>query len=145
MISLCEIHKSLVKLLETEFSTPLSFDIWAQDFQETLQRPSLKIILENGTARKYNSLSKERILLYRIYFFAQNAQRPKIENMNMQEKLENLFLDGIFVKEDFHIPIDDLEFETTDGVLVCTFQLRTIELLPQKDTNEMMETLHISL
>ncbi len=145
MISLCEIHKSLVKLLETEFSIPLSADVWAQDFQETLQRPSLKMILENGTARKYNSLSKERILLYRIYFFAANAQKPKLENMDVQEKLENLFLDGIFVKDDFHIPIDNLEFETTDGVLVCTFQLRTIELLPQKDTNEMMETLHIKL
>ena len=63
----------------------------------------------------------------------------------MQDLIENAFLDDLEVKEGFFIPAESVESEVTDGVLICSFDLYAVELLPDMDTSETMETLDINL
>lgn len=89
---------------------------------------------------------KERTLITRVYFFAKNSQKPKIENIKMQEIIENAFLEDLKVTDTFYIPIDTVESDISDGVLICSFELGTLELLPTDDkTYDFMEVLEIDL
>jgi hypothetical protein len=115
--------------------------IVAEDLSEPIIRPSVKIISEGMTGGKFNSLCKERSLTYKIYFFPKNKEKPKFENISMQEALESEFICDIEVKPDFIIPIEEVVFNVSDGILICSMSLYTIELLPDMDTNEEMNEL----
>lgn len=89
---------------------------------------------------------KERTLTARVYFFAENKEKPKIENIKIQEIIENAFLGDLKVTDTFYIPIDTVESDVSDGVLISSFELGTLELLPTDDeAYEYMEVLEIDL
>ena len=77
---------------------------------------------------------------FRIYFFARDRSRPKLDNLAMRQALGLAFRDGIPVGEDV-IPIDEgLSFTVTDGVLTAALELR-LDLEPETPEGELMETL----
>ena len=89
---------------------------------------------------------KERTLTAKVYFFAKNKEKPKMENIKMQEIIENAFLEDLKVTDTFYIPIDTVESDISDGVLISSFELGTLELLPTDDeTYDFMEVLEIDL
>jgi len=145
MVNLIDVHKSVEKrikqaLIGTSFST---IELTPEDITENFPRPSIKVRLENSTNGKYNSTCREKTLTYRVYFFAKDRYKPAIDNMKMQDIIENTLLEDLEVIEDFFIPIENVNSEVSDGVLICSFDLYCVELLPDTDTSEMMETLNI--
>ena len=60
----------------------------------------------------------------------------------MQDLIENAFLDDLKIEEGFYIPVESVESEVTDTVLVCSFDLYAVELLPDTDASEPMEQLN---
>ncbi|WP_066452678.1 phage tail terminator family protein [Anaerotruncus rubiinfantis] len=113
-----------------------------QDVEEPIERPSIKVETGDGNGGKFNGCCLERTVTVRIYFFAKNRQRPKPENTEMRELLENAFMDDLFVGSGA-IPIDEVQSVVTDGVLICSFDLYRVELLPDTDDRPLMDTLNI--
>lgn len=147
MITLLALNKAvndriMQALVDTEFST---VNLVAEDVTEPIIRPSIKTNIESSTNGKYNSSCREKTLTCRVYFFAKDRYKYKIDNLKMQDLLENTFLDDLEVGENFYIPIENVNSEVSDTVLICSFDLHTIELLPDTDASELIETLNISL
>lgn len=133
MITLLEINKAVNEkikhaLADSEFS---SVPIIASDLSEPIVRPSLKVFLEDGTTGKFNSCMKERTLTVRVYFFATDLKKYKIENTKVQDLIENEFLTPLKVTDTFYIDVDEVEANTTDTVLVCNFNIETLEDIPE--------------
>lgn len=114
----------------------------AQDLSEPIIRPSIKVAIDNCVNGKFNAHNREKALTVRIYYFASDRYKFKIENAKMQEIIENAFLDGLIIEEGFYIPIEQVESDITDTVLICSFDLNIIELLPEQ-TGEPMENIEI--
>lgn len=151
MVTLLEINKSIndkikAALVGTSFST---VPIIAEDLSEPIIRPSIKVQIESSTNGLFNSQCREKNLTVRVYFFASDRNKYKIENAKMQDIIENAFLDDLEVKEGFFIPINEIESEVVDSVLECSFELYMVELLPEKvsdtESDEPMEELNLDI
>ena len=152
MITLLEINKAINNKIEhaladSEFKT---VPIIASDLSEPIVRPSLKVFLEDGTTGKFNSCMKERTLTVRVYFFATDLKKYKIENTKVQDLIENEFLTPLKISDTFIVDVDEVEVNTTDTVLVCNFNIETLEDIPEIIIDdgveyEMMENLNLSI
>ena len=56
----------------------------------------------------------------RVYYFPSDEDINQIELLKMQEQLSQLFLFRIFVTDTFAVPIDEVQFEIDDDVLVMS-------------------------
>ena len=152
MITLLEINKAVNEkikhaLADSEFS---SVPIIASDLSEPIVRPSIKVFLEDGTTGKFNSCMKERTLTVRVYFFATDLKKYKIENTKVQDLIENEFLTPIKVTDTFYIDVDEVESTISDTVLICSFDIETLENIPDIILDdgveyERMENLNLEL
>lgn len=152
MVSLIEINKAInykVKkaLSDSEFS---KVPIIASDLSEPVVRPSIKISLDDATTGKMNSCMKERTLTVRVYFFATDVNRSKLENTKVRDLIENEFLTPIKVSETFYIDVDEVETMITDNVLILSCDIETLELIPENILDDgieydIMENLNFNL
>ena len=152
MISLLEINKAVNNKIKHALSDSSFKDvpIIASDLSEPIVRPSLKITFDDGNTGKFNSCMKERTLTYRVYFFATNLEKYKIENTKVQDLIENEFLTPIKVTDTFYIDVDEVESTVSDTVLICSFDIETLEDIPDLILDdgveyEMMENLNLEL
>ncbi len=151
MIAISEIKKAIKNKIEnalfsSEFAT---VSIVASDLSEPIERPSIKILLDNTKSARLNKL-KERTLTVRVYFFATNLREYAIENMKIEELIENEFLTPIKVNDTFYIEVDEVESVVSDTVLICSFDLEMLEDIPEEIIDEgvnyePMENLNINL
>lgn len=151
MITLLEINKAIDEKIEhalanSEFST---VPILAGDLSEIV-RPSLKVILDDGNTGKMNSHMKERTLQVKVYFFASDLTKYKIENTKVQDLIENEFLTPIKVTDTFFIDVDEVESAINDTVLICSFDIETLEDIPDEILDdgveyENMENLYLNI
>jgi len=114
----------------------------------SILRPSIKVQLEKGKSGKFNSCNKERNLTVRIYFFAKDRYKYKIDNLKMQDIIENAFLEDIKVTDTFYLPIvseDGVESEVVDTVLQCSFDLYSLENIYNDSALEDMTELNLKL
>ncbi len=147
MISLLQINTAINNmiqnaLIDTEFS---NVPIVAEDVTEPIERPSIKIQLDNNRTGKFNSCNKERTLTVRVYFFAKDRNKYKLDNLEMQDIIENAFLEEVKVTDTFYIPIteDGVDCIVTDSVLQCSFDLYSIEEIVDPEVYEPMEELNL--
>lgn len=132
MVTLLEINKAIdnkIKhaLADSEFNI---VPIIASDLSEPITRPSIKVEFD-GNIGKFNMNMKERTLTCRVYFFASDLKKYKIENTRIQDLIENEFLTPIKVTDTFFIDVDEVESVISDTVLICTFDLETLEDIPE--------------
>ena len=112
----------------------------AEDVSAPIVRPSGKVELEDGTDARLLSSGRERTVTFRLYYFAADRDRPKLENLAVRQALGEAFLDGLTV-EDTYLGIDEgLSFTVTDGVLTAALELTVTEPIPEAD-GELMEIL----
>jgi len=135
MLTLMQINKAVDDTIEsalhnTEFAT---VSVWAKDISEPIKRPSLKVAIGPSKNGRLNASYREKTLTIRVYFFASNLKKYKIENTKMQDILESAFLDGVYVNGAY-IPIETVESDVTDTVLICSFDLYIAELVADKRT-----------
>lgn len=153
MVTLIEINKAINNKIKealagTDFNT---VPLLAEDISEPIIRPSLKVAIENSTNGMFNANCREKNLTCRVYFFAKDRYKYKIDNSKMQDLMENAFLDGIKFNDNFYIPIEEVESEVVDSVLICSFDLYLVELIPEPTVSpigeliELMEELDFNL
>lgn len=113
----------------------------AEDVRDPIIRPSGKVDLDEDTAARLLASGQEKSVTFRLYYYATNANKPKLENLAVRSAIGEVFLDGLIV-DDMYLGIDDgVSSTVTDGVLVATVDLNWSEPIPEEDA-ELMETLN---
>ena len=141
MISLLSLNRAVCDLYRQALQNAgTGAPLLAEDVSAPIIRPSGKVELEDGTDARLLDSGRERTVTFRLYYFAANKDRPKMENLAVRQAVGEAFLDGITV-EDTYLGIDEgISFTVTDGVMVATLDLTITEPIPEAD-GEPMETL----
>ena len=110
---------------------------------ENITRPSLYLDFENNATNKFNHDLKERNLNVKLFYFAKNRDKSKIELLKIQDLLENLFLEELKITDSFYFPSGEVEFDVnkTDGYLTVSLELYSLEEIDRIDLSEPMETI----
>ncbi|MFL0251254.1 DUF6838 family protein [Clostridium neuense] len=149
MITLKVISKAIATqikqgLINTSYST---VDFSSTDIKEEIKRPCFYIDFFKNKTGKFNASNKERTLTTKLYYFATNIRKCKLELMEIQDLLENMFLEGLKVNDNFIVNIDDgIEFDIDkqNGFLAATFDLYTVEEIPEDESIPYMDSLQIN-
>jgi len=150
MINLIQINKAIKIMIQNALIGTSLSDVEIKpedDITEKTLRPYLKIQIEDNKTGKFNSCNKERTLTCRVYFFAKNRYKYKIDNLKMQDIIENTFLEDVQVTDAFSMPVleDGVDSTIVDTVLVCSFDLYSIEEIEDTTDYEPMEELILNL
>ena len=160
MITLKQINRAINNaiedaLVDTEFA---DVPLISEDLKEGVKvdgdgayinviRPSIKVTFDTTQAGKFNSKLKERIIPVRIYFFAKDRYKPKLENLAIQDILENTFLEDVKITDTFYMPLNEdgeIQCSITDGVLQVTFDLYSLEEIYDESNLENIEELNFN-
>lgn len=144
MLSVLEINKIIAEKLRfiLKGSDYENIEILSSDISEGFNRPSLKIELNDMNYSTLNSNFIENNLEIRIYFFAKDLKNYKIENFKAQSLIINELLNGINTEYGY-IPINDIDSDIVDTVLIISFDLNILNQKRDIETEqaEYMESL----
>jgi hypothetical protein len=137
---------------DTDFS---NINIISKDFSNGVTRPSFRVLYSSRKGR-LNRSSFDRTIKIIILFYAKDRYRYKLDNLEIQDILENAFIEPIAVTNsnnqtcylsyaNTNGEIDDIDFEVVDTVLHCSFNLYSIEDVYDDSSLEDMEDLVINL
>lgn len=138
MVKLSEILKTVNGKLATSFP---DVEIDSKDLGEVFNRPSFRTELDGLKTSAFMATHKEREFTIRIYFFPTTAGKSRVERLAISDKIEDAFLQTLWINDTFAIPVDEIHFEETDGVLIASFDSYTFEEVQNDITAEMMEEL----
>lgn len=118
------------------------------DYIKEIPRPSLRVIFDTTRTGKFNSQLRERTLTIRVYFYAEDKNKFRDDNLEMQDIIENAFLEDVKVTDTFYMPItseDGVTSEVVDTILECYFDLYSLEEIYDDSNLENIEELNINL
>ena len=132
MISLQAVNQAICALYQKALNAAgTGAELVAEDVSKPIIRPSGKVELEDGTDARLLASGRERTVTFRLYYFAKDRDRPKLENLAVRSAIGEAFLDGITV-EDTYLGIDEgVSFTVTDGLLVASLELTLTEPVPE--------------
>lgn len=145
MITIKDVIKAINILIKSNFP---DIKISSKDIRRCIIRPSFYVDLEQNDSIQFNSMCKENTLTVRIYYFPSDMNNNRIELLDVQEKLNNIFLKGLSVNEDFYIYFTEdnkPEFTIVDGVLQLKLELYYLQLIEDTNTYEMLEELETNM
>ena len=145
MISLQAVNQAICALYQKALNAAgTGAELVAEDVSKPIIRPSGKVELEDGTDARLLASGRERTVTFRLYYFARDRDRPKLENLAVRDAVGAAFLDGLTVG-DTYLGIDEgVSFTVTDGVLVCALDLTLTEPIPEAEA-DLMEELNLDL
>ncbi len=150
MVKLSQILMAVNLKLAEKFP---NIKIDSKDLGEKFDRPSFRTELDGLKTSAFMTTYKERKFVIRIYYFPENKNKSRVERANMVDKLEDAFLQTLEVKlsqeeqekgHTFYIPVDEMSFDETDGVLIASFESYTMEEIVNDITENMMEELEFN-
>ncbi|AZV56797.1 DUF6838 family protein [Clostridium sp. AWRP] len=144
MVTIKDIVKAINLKIKDKFP---DIPIQSTDIKEGFKRPSFYVNKDDNKSNRYNQDIKESKTSIRIYYFPTSAYKNRIELLNMENDLTDLFLDGVLVSTDdgeylMEILEDDIDSVVTDGVLQVHFYLYLLQDFSEEDA-EVMEELEM--
>ncbi len=146
MITIFDVNQSVNNTIQKAIKNIFDYDIpiVAEELKEPIERPSLKIIIENSTNGKLNYFFQQKNMTVYVYFFAKNETRSKFDNIKVQNAIEQTLLDGITIN-DMWFDIEQVHTDNADGILCCSFDLEIIEEIETNQIDEYMQELKTKL
>lgn len=149
MVKLSQILKAVNSKLAEAFP---DIKIDSKDLSEKFNRPSFRTELDRLKTSAFMTTYKEREFTVRIYFFPTEQDKGRLERLKVIDVIESTFLQTLEIKLSeeeekkftFHIPIEEMNFEETDGVLIASFDSYTFEEIENDITGETMEELEFN-
>lgn len=130
MVKLTELKKAINDILKTNIPT---IPLYSGDVTEGFARPSLFSKFDQMYRTDYSD-SFMREITVAIYYFPQNREIYEEEVLDIQDRLEDAFRNGLIVK-DRHIHVaDDVESDVVDGVLQVFFDLHYYDKADENET-----------
>lgn len=130
MINLIDIKKAIIGTLKHSLKLTDDFKdivVIGHEYSEQIIRPSIKLDIESFKGGKFNSCIIEKNIKMSLYFFAKDRTSSNMDNLYMQDFIYNIFLNDIMIKQDFYIEVGEVSFNTSDGVLICNFEINIFE------------------
>jgi len=122
------------------------------DIRQGYTRPCFYVEMDRDMASKLNTQLKEKTVSIRTYYFPTDEYDSRIELLSVQDKLEEIFLEGVWITPSFFMPTfqqdgqdSGLDFIITDGVLQLQFYLYSMQGLPDTDDSEPLENLNTNI
>lgn len=82
MISLQAVNQAICALYQKALNAAgTGAELVAEDVSKPIIRPSGKVELEDGTDARLLASGRERTVTFRLYYFAKDRDRPKLENL----------------------------------------------------------------
>jgi len=121
-------------------------EIQSKDIEEGFARPCFYVDLRTGHFSKIAPEFKTRRLSITIYYFASSRYDHSIENLEVQENLENIFLGKLVVGENQY-SVPEVSSIVNDGVLQVSFDLEVNQFIEDTstDSGELMEELELKV
>ncbi|MEY8001609.1 DUF6838 family protein [Clostridium sp. Mt-5] len=148
MIGIKDIITAINDLLAQNFT---DVTIQSTDITEGYTRPCFYVELDKNSASKINTKLRDKSISIRIYYFPKDRYNNEVENLNIQDQLENIFLEGLWVNPSFFMPTfqqdgqdSGLDFVIVDGVLQLQFYLYAVQAIEDTDTSEPLENLNVN-
>lgn len=149
MVKLSQILKAVNSKLAEAFP---DIKIDSKDLSEKFNRPSFRTELDRLKTSAFMTTYKEREFAVRIYFFPAEQGKGRLERLKVIDTIESTFLQTLEIKLSeeeekkftFYIPIEEMNFEETDGVLIASFDSYTFEEIENDITGETMEELEFN-
>lgn len=117
-----------------------------KDISEGFERPSFFVSLDNSSKSSFMDLAVERSATVRILYFASSRTESRIELLEVQESLEELFNHKITIKDDFMVEVNEMNTEKFDnGAIEFSFDIYYIEELNDNDDTELIEELEVNI
>ena len=149
MIGIKDIITAINNLLKENFP-----DVKRQstDIRQGYKRPCFYVEMDRDMAYKLNTQLKEKTVSIRIYYFPTTEYDSRVELLDMQDKLENIFLEGVWITPSFFMPTfqqdgqdNGLDFVIVDGILQMQFYLYSIQEIPDTTEYEPLENLYTNI
>ena len=146
MITIFDINKCVNDTIQNAVKNIFDYDvpIVAEELKEPIERPCIKIMMDNHKNGKLNAFFQQKNLTVYVYFFAKNDRRTKFDNMKVPNAMERALLQGIFIN-DMWFDIEEVNTDNTEGVLCCSFDLEIIEEIERVERDEYMEELEMKV
>lgn len=138
MKTVADIIKAVTEKLTENF---LGIKIWSTDKDEDFGKKCFFIKYTANRDGKPDFIHDYGEI--RVYYFPESDKINRIELLNMQEQLSQLFLFRIFAGDSFAIPITELTFEIEDDVLVMSFDFDLYQEVDPDSTLPDMEVLEV--
>ena len=122
MVKYTDILKAVNNKLLSKF--PAIKIVSESDVAEKIIRPSFMTMIDNIKQEDFMLSSMDKDLTIRIYCFSTERDKNKIENLNMIDSLNELFVeDGQLQLENFNIGIEETTADIVDKVLSYSFDI----------------------
>ncbi|WP_459808493.1 phage tail terminator family protein [Clostridium botulinum] len=146
MVTLKEINKAIVQQVKEGLKDTDYKDIQfsSTDIREKITRPSFYVDFQENKTSLLNGEASQREFDVRLFYFAQNREQNKIELLEIQDLLSEIFQSGIKITEDYYIPVFQCEFDSRgeEGLLITT--LADLYAMSEKEqTGEPLEELEM--
>ena len=149
MIEIKDIIIAINDLLDKNFP---DIERQSTDIRQGFTRPCFYVELDRTTSSKVNTQIRDSIISIRIYYFPKDEYNNRIELFDMQSKLEDIFLEGLWINPSFFMPHfqqdgtdDGLDFITVDGVLQLQFYLYSAQKIEDTTPYEPLENLNTNI
>ncbi|MCG7410578.1 hypothetical protein MH117_24585 [Paenibacillus sp. ACRRX] len=142
MLSLKDIAIAINKKLKTVFPDIV---INSTDISEGFARPSFFVDFNSSKRQQQSTRRIDRSISCIIYFFPTDRYQHKIEMLEVQEKLEDAFMDELVLNDNVRLYMGELSASKTDGVLQLSFDIVYTEIGSSDSDDaalEYMEELH---
>ena len=86
--AVCDLYRQALKTAGN--AAEILPELVAEDVPSPIVRPSAKVELEPGTQARLLHSGQEKTATFRLYFFAADRYRPKMENLAVRQAVESL-------------------------------------------------------
>jgi len=135
-----DIHKAIVMRLKTTFP---KVEVISENVEEGITRPSFFVSFDNLNAADFMAEALDRKITVRLYYFSEDKNRNRIELLNIQDDLNDLFLKENMIEIDTNtkVEVEEAETDIIDKVLHYYFDIKLSEDYDRPDDVPLMENL----
>lgn len=139
-------YTDILKAINTQITTAFpDIEIQSKDITEGFDRPCFFVDFVSMAASEMMNYYRSRKTTIVIYYFPSDIYKNRIEILQKQDKLEEIFMKILKVNESFIITINETESNIIDGVLQFSFDLETVEQLERETPEPLMEEIDIEI
>ncbi|MBB6218185.1 hypothetical protein HNQ80_004325 [Anaerosolibacter carboniphilus] len=143
MVTLKDITAAVNTKIEENFP---EIKIETRDITEGFDRPSFFTDIDYARKGSFMDSAVERSMTVRIHYFASNRNKHRLELLDVQEKLEDMFFQTLEIKDQFIVHINETNVEKLEGgIIEFSFDINYIEELEIEDPSELMDGIEVSI
>jgi hypothetical protein len=114
--------------------------IQSKDIKEGFDRPCFYVEISNNSKEIISPEFNNRLITFTIYYFASDRYKHSLENLEVQETLEDIFLGKLNVNGK-NVLIHEVRSYIVDGVLQVKFDIDINTFIEETSDHELTEVL----